>query len=211
VGQRRRDGTDLEVLAPADADVSVGAASESPLETTCGQRRRGKGALFAIAIVVVVAAAASVAAFHFHGQASDLRHQLANARAQATRAQDDHPASVCGPGGCRQVPDTIAPTNAQSNEACPPEVPLPEGEDAQAHAVAATVASLPVNDSTKGVEITRAYPARSNELFGSLAYGICGSVVGDRTWVVEMTFPALANVGASVSQGQAFVSRFPEG
>jgi hypothetical protein len=39
---------------------------------------------------------------------------------------------------------------------------------------------------------------------------MCGPVVGSRTWVVEMRFPKL-EPSASLSQGQAFVSRFRSG
>jgi len=43
-----------------------------------------------------------------------------------------------------------------------------------------------------------------------IALNMCGSVVGGRTWIVELHFPKL-EPSASLSQGQAFVSRFRSG
>jgi hypothetical protein len=59
-------------------------------------------------------------------------------------------------------------------------------------------------------EIKRAYPATSDVGFAGVAYHLCGSFVGKRTWVVEMRFPRL-EPSASLSQGQAFTSRFESG
>ena len=59
-------------------------------------------------------------------------------------------------------------------------------------------------------EIRSAYPASSGQGFSVIALPMCGPEVGSRTWVVEIYFPKL-EPSASMSQGQAFVSRFRSG
>jgi hypothetical protein len=59
-------------------------------------------------------------------------------------------------------------------------------------------------------EIKSAYPATSAKGFAIVAFPMCGPVVGGRTWVVEIRFPKF-EPSASLSQGQAFVSRFRSG
>jgi hypothetical protein len=91
---------------------------------------------------------------------------------------------------------------------CPKEAPLEPGPHARDGAIAAVRKSL-----RTGPEEWRAYeirPATSGQGFSLVAFPMCGPVVGSRTWVVEIRFPKL-EPSASLSQGQAFVSRFRSG
>jgi hypothetical protein len=94
---------------------------------------------------------------------------------------------------------------------CPKEAPLEPGRDARARAIAAVRESLRTGPKEwRTYEIRSAYPATSGEGFSVVAFPMCGPVVGTRTWVVEIRFPKL-EPSASLSQGQAFVSRFRSG
>ena len=98
-----------------------------------------------------------------------------------------------------------------SSPDCPKEAPLEPGRDARDRAIAAVRESLRIGPAEwRTYEIRSAYPATKGEGFAAIALRMCGSVVGKRTWVVEMHFPKL-EPSASLSQGQAFVSRFRSG
>ena len=94
---------------------------------------------------------------------------------------------------------------------CPKEAPLEPGRDARNRAITAVRESLRTGpDEWRTYEIRSVYPASRGEGFGIVVFGMCGPRVGSRTWVVEMRFPKL-EPSASLSQGQAFVSRFRSG
>ena len=94
---------------------------------------------------------------------------------------------------------------------CPKDVPLEPGPDARDKAIAAVRRSLRTGPQEwRTYEIESAYPATNGKGFSIVAFPMCGPVVGGRTWVVEIRFPKL-EPSASLSQGQAFVSRFRSG
>ena len=101
--------------------------------------------------------------------------------------------------------------SSPSSPECPKEAPLEPGRRARDRAIAAVRESTrTVPEEWRTYEIRSAYPATRDERFGIVVFGMCGAVVGSRTWVVEMSFPKL-EPSASLSQGQAFVSRFRSG
>jgi hypothetical protein len=75
--------------------------------------------------------------------------------------------------------------------------------------VRAAVAKIYTNINTNGYRVTSAAPAGGGG-FGAIPAGMCGPLVGSRTYVVQLSFPAMAP-SASLSQGQLFVSRFTQG
>ena len=104
-----------------------------------------------------------------------------------------------------------AQASSPSSPDCPKEAPLEPGRHARDKAIAAVRESLRTGpEEWRTYEIQSAYPATRALGFGVVALGMCGPVVGRRTWVVEMHFPKL-EPSASLSQGQAFVSRFRSG
>lgn len=105
-----------------------------------------------------------------------------------------------------------APTQAPpTSSACPKETPLEPGLNARDRAIAAVRKSLRTGpEEWRTYEIQSAYPATNGQGFSIVAFHMCGDVVGTRTWVVEIRFPKL-EPSASLSQGQAFVSRFRSG
>jgi hypothetical protein len=117
---------------------------------------------------------------------------------------------VTAPGGAKTeagTPRTTLPTSAQ----CPKETPLEPGVHARDRAIGAVRKSLATGpDEWRTYEIQSAYPATNGKGFSVVAFPMCGPVVGSRTWVVEIRFPKL-EPSASLSQGQAFVSRFRSG
>jgi hypothetical protein len=105
----------------------------------------------------------------------------------------------------------LTQASSPSSPDCPREGPLEPGRGARDRAIAAVRESLRTGpEEWRTYEIRSAYPATRAEGFGAIASGMCGPVVGGRTWVVEMHFPKL-EPSASLSQGQAFVSRFRSG
>ena len=104
-------------------------------------------------------------------------------------------------------PQVVAPSSSD----CPKEMPLEPGRNARDRAIAAVRASLRTGpEEWRTFKVAAAYPAASRQGVGGIAMRMCGSLVGGRTWVVEMHFPNL-EPSASLSQGQAFVSRFRSG
>jgi len=97
---------------------------------------------------------------------------------------------------------------------CPSETPLDPGAGAKDAAVAAAEAAVrqryPPHIDIGGFRVTDAYPADPSSGYGSIAYGLCGATVGQRTWVVELSFPRMAP-SVDLSAGQLFLSRFPDG
>jgi hypothetical protein len=103
------------------------------------------------------------------------------------------------------------PASLQNSANCPTETPLEPGRHAREKAIAAVRESLRTGPNEwRTFRIGGAYSAASSDGFGSIVYNWCGQVVGGRTWVVEIHFPKL-EPSASLSQGQAFVSRFQSG
>ena len=104
-----------------------------------------------------------------------------------------------------------APASSPTSADCAKEAPLEPGRHARDRAIAAVRKSLRTGpEEWRTFEIRSAYPATSGEGFALVAFPMCGPVVGRRTWVVEIRFPKL-EPSASLSQGQAFVSRFRSG
>jgi hypothetical protein len=97
---------------------------------------------------------------------------------------------------------------------CPSETPLDPGAGAGNAAMAAAEAAVPQryppHIDVAGFRVTDAYPADPSSGYGSIAYGLCGAIVGQRTWVVELSFPKMAP-SVDLSAGQLFLSRFPDG
>jgi hypothetical protein len=97
---------------------------------------------------------------------------------------------------------------------CPSETPLDPGAGAKDAAIAAAQAAVPQryppHIDIGGFQVTDAYPADPSSGYGSIAYGLCGATVGQRTWVVELSFPRMAP-SVDLSAGQLFLSRFPDG
>ena len=97
---------------------------------------------------------------------------------------------------------------------CPKEAPLDPGPDARGAATAAAVTAVPQRYGrpidTTGFQVARVYPADLASGYGPVAYGLCGSEVGQRTWVVELSFPKMLP-SADLSAGQLFLSRFQNG
>ena len=113
-------------------------------------------------------------------------------------------------GGPETQPGAVQGSSPSSPN-CPNQVPLEPGRQARDRAIAAVREALRTGpEEWRTYEIRSAYPATSGEGFAAIALRMCGSVVGTRTWVVEMYFPRL-EPSASLSQGQAFVSRFRAG
>jgi hypothetical protein len=112
-------------------------------------------------------------------------------------------------GGIRAAAGSAQVSSPSSD--CPKETPLEPGRHARDTAIAAVRKSLQTGpEEWRTFEIRSAYPATSGEGFAVVAFHMCGPVVGRRTWVVEIRFPKL-EPSASLSQGQAFVSRFRSG
>ena len=100
------------------------------------------------------------------------------------------------------------PASSQNSANGPKETPFEPGRHARDRAIAAVRESSRAGPKEwRTYKIESAYPAASSEGFGAIVYNWCGPVVGSRTWVVEMYFPNF-EPSASLSQGQAFVSRF---
>jgi hypothetical protein len=97
---------------------------------------------------------------------------------------------------------------------CPRETPLDPGPGAGAAATSAAEAAVPQRYrrpiDTTGFQVARAYPADLTSGYGPVAYGLCGSEIGQRTWVVELSFPKMLP-SADLSAGQLFLSRFQDG
>jgi hypothetical protein len=111
-----------------------------------------------------------------------------------------------------KVAESLRP-DPPANPNCPGEVPLSTGPGDKAAAEATAVDAVPRLYASKRLEgwrVARVYLAQRDSGVGQIAYGMCGDVIGQRTWVVEMTFPAELP-SASMSQGQFFVSRFSDG
>jgi hypothetical protein len=109
----------------------------------------------------------------------------------------------------------LPPLAAARHAGCPSQPLLLPGPDARSTARAAAVAAIPRlygpkqrgNYSIGTVTPAAALPAGR---VTAIPFGMCGSAVGSRTWVVEMTFPDEAP-SASLSSGQLFLGRFSNG
>jgi hypothetical protein len=103
---------------------------------------------------------------------------------------------------------------ATTGNHCPTETLLDAGPDARAAATAAAVAAVaqryPPHVDIAGFQVTNAYPADPSSGYGAIAYGLCGASVGERTWVVELSFPKMAP-SVDLAAGQLFLSRFADG
>jgi hypothetical protein len=124
------------------------------------------------------------------------------------------PAPAAGSGsGSGSIAGSVAgPATPDSH--CPSQTPLDPGADAKAATTAAAEAAVPQryppHIDIAGFRVTDAYPADPASGYGSIAYGLCGQAVGQRTWVVELSFPKMAP-SVDLSAGQLFLSRFPDG
>jgi len=114
-------------------------------------------------------------------------------------------------GGAAPSP---APGQHTPGSYCPSETPLDPGAGARDAAIAAAEAAVPQryppHVDVAGFQVAKAYPADASSGYGAIAYGLCGATVGQRTWVVELSFPKMAP-SADLSAGQLFLSRFPDG
>lgn len=124
-------------------------------------------------------------------------------------------ALALGVGALTRPPQPIEPDRRPAILAaraiCPDDPLLEPGPRAAEEAVAAVQKSLSAGPlEWRDYEIRAAYPASRREGFGLVVVGMCGQEVANRTWIVELHFPRL-EPSASLSQGQAFVSRFASG
>jgi len=112
---------------------------------------------------------------------------------------------------CREeAPEAARSTSSPPTAPDCPADPLEPGPAAKQEAIAAVGRSLQAGKQPeRDYQIEKAYPAMRGG-FGAIALHLCGRTVGARTWVVEVRFPKL-EPSASLSQGQAFVSRFRSG
>jgi hypothetical protein len=109
------------------------------------------------------------------------------------------------------MPSTSASAGRQAN--CPAKPVLVPGPHAARAAVAAAVAAIPRIYSdirTSGYRILQAAAATRSTALGSVPYGMCGSTVGARTWIVRILFP-LERPSADLSHGVLFTGRFADG
>jgi hypothetical protein len=127
-----------------------------------------------------------------------------------TNAGADAPTSTAQGGPAA----SSAPGPRTPDSHCPSETPLDPGAGARDAAIAAAEAAVPQryppHIDVAGFRVTDAYPADQSSGYGSIAYGLCGAIVGQRTWVVELSFPRMAP-SVDLSAGQLFLSRFPDG
>ncbi len=120
-----------------------------------------------------------------------------------------------GPQGWPQGGPAPSPPEPQTPDShCPSETPLDPGVGARDAAIAAAEAAVPQryppHIDVAGFRVTDAYAADPSSGYGTIAYGLCGAIVGQRTWVVELSFPRMAP-SVDLSAGQLFLSRFPDG
>lgn len=100
---------------------------------------------------------------------------------------------------------------------CPTEPLLEPGPDAAAAATAAAQAEVPQRYplprvDSPGFEVTTAYVAdRAATGYGIIPFGMCGTDIGQRTWVVELHFPRMDPQGVDLAHGQLFLGRFTGG
>ena len=118
-------------------------------------------------------------------------------------------------GGLQGGPGpSAAPGPRTPDSHCPGETPLDPGAGARDAAIAAAEAAVPQryppHIDVAGFRVADAYPADPSSGYGTIAYGLCGAIVGQRTWVVELSFPKMAP-SVDLSAGQLFLSRFPDG
>ena len=113
--------------------------------------------------------------------------------------------------GAARIEATAPPATSPASAECPNEAPLEPGARSQERAIAAVRKSLDTGlEEWRTYQIRSAYPATTGKGFSVVALSMCGPVVGSRTWVVENYFPTF-EPSASLSQAQAFVSRFRSG
>ncbi len=112
------------------------------------------------------------------------------------------------------TPTLVAPPTAlpKNSSGCPTVNSLPPGTDAEAAATAAALAAAPSHYGAEGAKavVTKVYPAASGQRFGVVADAICGTALGDNSYVVELSFGDSANAtSASMGSGQLFLANFP--
>lgn len=97
---------------------------------------------------------------------------------------------------------------------CPTQAPQDPGPDPSSGATLAAKAAVarhypPPAYNTTGFQVSAAYQASvTGTAYAQIPFGMCGAVVGQDTWVVELTFPAMAQQGTDLSHGQLFLARF---
>ncbi len=104
---------------------------------------------------------------------------------------------------------------ATSLDSCPRPVPLPFDRRAEANANATTSRAVPLLSkgiNVTGFEITTSNPAASVGAgsLGGLVASSCGQLTRQRTYVVEVKFPAMLP-SVALSQATVFVSRLAAG
>jgi len=149
---------------------------------------------------------------------------LAALMALAACARGAHPQGGPASAGATQevsppaVASTLSPSaggpTSSAGDHCPAEAPLDPGADPMSMATAAATAAVPQRYPPRiditGFQVTNAYPADPAAGYGAIAYGLCGNDVGQRTWVVELSFPKMLP-SIDLSSGQLFLSRFAGG
>ena len=180
-------------------------------------RRRMKtgGALFGVAAVVcaaaVVPAAIGGTSHHSSGQqvaSGGIDPGFTGASPEPSQVAPTTPSPSPSPS-FTAVPVPL-PTDSAS---CPTVASLPPGPDAEAHAMAAALAAAPGRYGADGANavVTSVYPASINRGYGIVADAVCGKVLGDNSYVVELGFGDTANANsASMGSGQLFVANFPD-
>lgn len=140
--------------------------------------------------------------------------------ASSTRSASTVPTSRPSAAAIGPTPATTANTTPTSgpyvysdvpSQAQCPKVPLVPGRDAtsqSSQAARASVPSLYPDRITAGVVVVRAYPA-VNDGLGQIAYQGCGSLVGSRTWIVELSFPG--ERGTRNEEGDVLLARVASG
>jgi hypothetical protein len=183
------------------------------------RRRRVRSGAAAAGAALVVAGIASVPAL----TSASSTHQapaLANPGAGNASpnqlptpvAQNSQPTESVKPSS---VPVQAAPTPIPKNSAgCPTIGSVAPGPDAVEQAKAAALAGA-VNRygaAGKTAVVTKVYPAAIKQGFGIVADAICGTTLGDNSYVVELGFGGASTPNsASMGSGQLFVADFPGG
>ena len=185
------------------------------------RRRRMKTGAAVAGTAIVVAGIAAVPALtggtHTTHQTSPL-----------TQPSNNQAGNGIDPGftGVSPQPSQVAPTTPAANPVVPPApTPLPTdakgcptvasiapGTDAEAQARAAALAAAPKRYGADAATatVTKVYPAATKQGFGIVADAICGTALGDNSYVVELSLGNSGN-SASMGSGQLFLANFPGG
>lgn len=173
------------------------------------------GTIGVIALAVVAAAVLGAVMLLTRGSATAPRVVASNAGSTSTAPTSRRSAAAASPTSATTA--TAAPTSGPyvytdvpSQAQCPknPLVPGPDATSQSSRAARAAVPSLYPDRITAGVVVVRAYPAVDDGL-GQIAYQGCGSLVGSRTWIVELSFPT--ERGTRNEEGDVLLARVASG